>query len=214
MKISGSLVLTFCHNIVSTLLFFICIVFCYPLIYPEGWLLGTSCLFSRGVLNKFLYGEAPPRKSNPLPFYMSLLGCLCGPVTNFGFRSSVSKDGLPGEGRNECLVPRNDVLTNAFIGFSLAQTLARILFVPRLRTPQKPRRRCEPEEGYLRCLKRFDDRSHSIIFLWFEFKSVDDVGAGKLREMLTLHTNPHAVHGRFTLKDDCERQVWNAVAAS
>ena len=50
--------------------------------------------------------------------------------------------------------------------------------------------------------------------LLFEFKSVDDVGAGKLREMLTLHTNPHAVHGRFTLKDDCERQVWNAGAAS
>ena len=24
----------------------------------------------------------------------------------------------------------------------------------------------------------------------FEFKSVDDVAAGKLREMLTLHTNP------------------------
>ena len=80
--------------------------------------------------------------------------------------------------------------------------------------PQKPRRRCEPEEGYLRCSKRFDHRSHSIIFLLFEFKSVDDIGAGKLREMLTLHTNPHAVHGRFTLKDDCERQVWNAVAAS
>ena len=39
------------------------------------------------------------------------------------------------------------------------------------------------------------------------FKSVDDVGAGKLREMLTLHANSHAVHGRFTLKDDCERQV-------
>ena len=48
----------------------------------------------------------------------------------------------------------------------------------------------------------------------FEFKSVDDVGAGKLREMLTLHTNPHAVHGRFTLNDDCERQVWNAGAVS
>ena len=63
-------------------------------------------------------------------------------------------------------------------------------------------------------------RSDSIIgvtlyfFLLFEFKSVDDVGAGKLSEMLTLHTNPHAVHGRFTLKDDCERQVWNAGAAS
>ena len=45
------------------------------------------------------------------------------------------------------------------------------------------------------------------------FKSVDDVGAGKLREMLTLHTNSHAVHGRFTLKDDCERQVWNATGS-
>ena len=49
----------------------------------------------------------------------------------------------------------------------------------------------------------------------FEFKSVDhDVGAGKLTEMLTLHTNPHTVHGRFTLKDDCERQVWNAGVVS
>ena len=85
-----------------------------------------------------------------------------------------------------------------------------LVFAP----PEKPTRRCEPEEGYLRCSKRFDHRSHSIIFLLFEFKSVDDVGAGKLREMLTLHTNPHAVHGRFTLKDDCERQVWNAGAAS
>ena len=65
--------------------------------------------------------------------------------------------------------------------------------------PQKPRRRCEPEEDYLRCSKRFYYRSHSTIFLLFELKSVDDVGAGKLREMLTLHTNRHAVHGRFTL---------------
>ena len=78
--------------------------------------------------------------------------------------------------------------------------------------PEKPTRRCEPEESYLPCSKRFDNGSHSIIFLLFEFKSVDDVGAGKLREMVTLHTNPHA--GRFTLKDDCERQVWSAGAAS
>ena len=126
----------------------------------------------------------------------------------------MQKNVLPGEGRHEGLVPRNDVLTNGFIGFSLAQTLARIRFVPRLHPLQKPRRRCEPEEGYLRCSKRFDHRSHSIIFLLFEFKSVDDVGAGKLRQMLTLHTNPHTVHGRFTLKDDCERQVWNAGDAS
>ena len=28
--------------------------------------------------------------------------------------------------------------------------------------------------------------------------------------MLTLHTNPHAIQGRSTLKDECERQFWNA----
>ena len=49
----------------------------------------------------------------------------------------------------------------------------------------------------------------------FEIKSIDDVGAGKLREMLMLHTtpHPHVVHGRFTLKDDCERQFWNVAGA-
>ena len=31
----------------------------------------------------------------------------------------------------------------------------------------------------------------------------------RIREMLTLHTNPHAVHGRSTLKDDCEHEFWN-----
>ena len=38
--------------------------------------------------------------------------------------------------------------------------------------PEKPTKRCEPEEGYLRCSKRSDHGSHSIIFLLFEFKSV------------------------------------------
>ena len=38
--------------------------------------------------------------------------------------------------------------------------------------PEKPTKRCEPEEGYLRCSKRFDRGSHSIIFLLFEIKSV------------------------------------------
>ena len=33
----------------------------------------------------------------------------------------------------------------------------------------------------------------TLHFFLFEFKSVDDVGTGKPREMLTLHTNPHAV---------------------
>ena len=46
------------------------------------------------------------------------------------------------------------------------------------------------QEGFLRCSKRFDHRSHFISFLLFEFKSIDDVGARKLREILMLHTNP------------------------
>ena len=36
------------------------------------------------------------------------------PSHKFGFRSSVSKNRHPGEGRHEGLVPRNDVLTNGF----------------------------------------------------------------------------------------------------
>ena len=59
------------------------------------------------------------------------------PSYKFGFRSSVNKNGLLGEGRHEGLVPRNDVLTNGFIRFSLTWTLAQILFVPRLRPCQK-----------------------------------------------------------------------------
>ena len=59
------------------------------------------------------------------------------PSHKMGFRSSVSKSGLPGEGRHEGLVPRNDVLTNGFIWVSLARSLARILFVPCLRSPWK-----------------------------------------------------------------------------
>ena len=56
-------------------------------------------------------------------------------------------------------------------------------------------------------------RSDSImgVTLYFFYCSslsqLDDVGVGKLREMFTLHTNRHAIHGRFTPKDDCERQV-------
>ena len=37
------------------------------------------------------------------------------PSHKMGFRSSVSKSGLPGEEGHEGLVPRNDVLTNGFI---------------------------------------------------------------------------------------------------
>ena len=61
----------------------------------------------------------------------------CAPSHKMGFRSSAAKNGLPGERRHEGLVRRNDVLTNGFISVSLARSLARILFVPRLRSPLK-----------------------------------------------------------------------------
>ena len=50
-----------------------------------------------------------------------LLGCPFPglPSYKFGFRSSVQENGPPGEGRHEGLVPRNDVLKNGFIRFSL-----------------------------------------------------------------------------------------------
>ena len=114
------------------------------------------------------------------------------PSYNFGFRSSVQKNSLPGEERHWGLLPRNDVLRNCFIPF----------FLPCLR-PRKLRSRCESRRLsalFDRSVSRqFDHRSHFISFLLFEFKSIDDVGPGKLREMLMLHTNPDAVHGRFTL---------------
>ena len=136
--------------------------------------------------------------------WLPLLGL---PSYKFGFRSSVQKNGPPGKGRHEGLVPRNDVLANGFIRFFLARTLARILFVPRLLPRPLPPRNPEGAANLKKAICVV--QSNSIIGVTlqvlslFEFKSVDhDVGAGKLREMLTLHTNPHTVHGRFTLKDD------------
>ena len=142
-----------------------------------------------------------------------LLGCLCGPVINLVFGRRCRKT-VPRE-REDTRVWYRQMMFLQMVSedFSLHGPLHEY-FLYLVSGPQKPRRRCEPEEGYLCCSKRLDHRSHSIIFLLFEFKSVDDVGTGKLWEMLALHTNPHAVHGRFTLKDECERQVWNAGAAS
>ena len=85
------------------------------------------------------------------------------------------KFGLPGEGRHEDLVPRNDVLTGGFIRFSLARNLTRIIFlVPRLRSPRNPEG-VASQEGYLRCSKRFDHIGVTLqVLALFEFKSVDE----------------------------------------
>ena len=51
-------------------------------------------------------------QSRKIHFFTGLPG---KPSHKFGFRSSVQKNGLPGEGRHEGLVTRNDVLTSGFI---------------------------------------------------------------------------------------------------
>ena len=42
-------------------------------------------------------------------YYYFIAGLPVRPSYKFGFRSSVQKNGLPGEGRHKGLVPRNDV---------------------------------------------------------------------------------------------------------
>ena len=53
-------------------------------------------------------------------FSLIITGLPGKPSHKMGFRSSVSQSGHPGKGKHEGLVRRNDVLTNGFIGFSLA----------------------------------------------------------------------------------------------
>ena len=107
------------------------------------------------------------KRTSPYSFLNSLItGLPVRPSHKFGFRSSAAK------GRHEGLVPRNDVLTMVSHDFLLHGALAGYFLYLVSAPPEKPTRRCKPEEGYLRCSKRFDHRSHSIIFLLFEFKSV------------------------------------------
>ena len=53
------------------------------------------------------------------------------------------------------------------------------------------------------CVVRSDPTMGVTLYFFYcsSLSQSDDVGAGKLREMLALHTNRYAVHGRFTLKD-------------
>ena len=64
-------------------------------------------------------------------FYLSLLSCLWGKPSSAEKRTPRVGDG-GGGGRHEGLLPRNDDLSSGFIRFSLARTLERIFFVPRL----------------------------------------------------------------------------------
>ena len=102
----------------------------------------------------------------------SLLGCLCGPVVNSAFGRWCRK--VVSRGRDDTRVWYRETMFSQMVlyYFLLHEPLHGYFLYLVSAPPEKPTRRCEPEEGYLRCLKRFDHRSHSIIFLLFEFKSV------------------------------------------
>ena len=134
------------------------------------------------------------------------------PSHKFGFRSSALKSGLPGKGRHESLVLRNNVLVKWFhMIFSCTDrctdtfcTLSPLL----LKNPQ----------GVVNLKKAICvvHRSHSIIFLFFEFKSVRWCWRWETQKNAHVAYKPkcRSRYIRFTPKDDCERQVWNARAAS
>ena len=111
----------------------------------------------------------------PLGTRNSFLACDMRREVSLAPGRHASINGLPGEGRHEGLVPRNDVLTGGFIRFSLARTLTRIIFlVPRLRSHRNPEGVAN-QEGYLRCSKRFDHIGVTLqVLALFEFKSVDE----------------------------------------
>ena len=101
-----------------------------------------------------------------------LLGYLCGPVIKWAFGRQCQK--VVSRGREDTRVWYRETMFSQMVSYeflfhgALHGYFLYLVCAP----PEKPTRRCEPEEGYLRCSKRFDHGSHSIIFLLFEFKSV------------------------------------------
>ena len=138
------------------------------------------------------------------------------PGYKFGFRSSVQENVLPGEGRHEVWYRGTMFSQVISYDFPLHGPLHECFLYLAPAPPENPEGVANQElhlQCFLRCLKRFDHRRHFrsfVTLLLSLFKSIDDVGAGKSnqRNAHVAH-KPKAVHGRFTLKDDCERQFWN-----
>ena len=105
-------------------------------------------------------------------FDLSLLGCLCGPVIKWAFGRLRQK--TASRGREDTRVWYRETMFSQMVSydFLLHEPLHGYFLYLVCAPPEKPTKRCEPEEGYLRCSKRFDHGSHSIIFLLFEFKAV------------------------------------------
>ena len=105
-------------------------------------------------------------------FFFFLLGCPASPVINSVFGRRCRK--TASRGREGTRVWYRETMFSQMVSydFLLHEPLHGYFLYLVCAPPEKPTKRCEPEEGYLRCSKRFDHGSHSIIFLLFEFKSV------------------------------------------
>ena len=121
-----------------------------------------SCLVDNQAYNLFV--------CTLCPCLTSLLGCLCGPVINSVFGRRCRK--VVSRGREDTRVWYRETMFSQMVSydFLLHEPLHGYFLYLVSAPPEKPTRRCKPEEGYLRCSKRFDHRSHSIILLLFEFR--------------------------------------------
>ena len=75
--------------------------------YIYFYYIHTSVLLENIPLVKFIKTTSGTR----VVYYWAA----CAPSHKMGFRSSAAKNGLPGEGRHEGLVRRDDVVTDGFI---------------------------------------------------------------------------------------------------
>ena len=124
--------------------------------------------------------EGPKWKCNNLCIfrilYGWLLGCLYGPVINSVFGRGCQKTVF--RGRENTRVWYQETTFSQMVSYDfllhgpLQGPLHGYFLYLVSAPPEKPTKHCEPEEGYLRCSKRFDHGCHCIIFLLFEFKSV------------------------------------------
>ena len=96
--------------------------------------------------------------------FLLLLGCLCGPVIKWAFGRLRRK--TASRGREDTRVWYRETMFSQTVSydFLLHEPLYGYFLYLVSAPPEKPTKRCEPEEGYLRCSKRFDHGSHSIFF--------------------------------------------------
>ena len=115
---------------------------------------------------------ALPKKCFKMFFFFFLLGCPASPVINSVFGRRCRK--TASRGREDTTVWYRETMFSQMVSYDfLLPGLLHEYFLYLVSThPGKPTRRCESKEGYLRCSKRFDHRSHfiSFVIVWVKDK--------------------------------------------